>query len=90
MGNNTVLMCSGFEFVTNSVQLRERKNGSLAPKRHQMKHLDFLILLLESRQSMSPKSTEGVGSIPTGKVNTHMKSAILIGNMELDVSAGLL
>jgi hypothetical protein len=55
-----------------------------------MKHLDFLILLLESRQSMSPKSTEGVGSIPTGKVNTHMKSAILIGNMELDVSAGLL
>jgi hypothetical protein len=23
---------------------------------------------------MSPKSTEEVGSIPTGKVNTHMKS----------------
>ena len=43
------------EFGTNSVQLRERKNGSLAPKRHQMKHLDFLILLLESRRS-SPSS----------------------------------
>ena len=40
------------EFGTNSVQLRERKNGSLAPKRHQMKHLDFLILLLESRRSV--------------------------------------
>jgi hypothetical protein len=28
-----------------------RKNGPLAPQRHQMKHLDFLILLLESRWS---------------------------------------
>jgi hypothetical protein len=27
-----------------SIQLRERKNGILVPKRHQMKHLDFLIL----------------------------------------------
>ena len=40
-----------WEFGTNSVQLRERKNGPLVPKRHQMKHLDFLILLLESRRS---------------------------------------
>jgi len=40
------------EFGTNSVQLRERKNGPLAPKRHQIKHLDFLILLLESRRSV--------------------------------------
>jgi hypothetical protein len=39
------------EFGTNSVQLRERKNGPLVPKRHQMKHLDFLIILLESRCS---------------------------------------
>ena len=29
------------QFGTTSVQLRERKNGSLAPKRHQMKHLEF-------------------------------------------------
>ena len=39
MGNDTAL-CA-LEFGTNSVQLRERKNGPLAPKRHQMKHLDF-------------------------------------------------
>jgi len=64
-GKQHSTVCSGREFGTNSVQLRERKNGSLAPKRHQMKHLDFLILLLESRQSMSPKGTEEVGSIPT-------------------------
>ena len=30
----------------------ERENGPLAPRRHQMKHLDFLILLLESKQSI--------------------------------------
>jgi hypothetical protein len=41
--------CVVWEFGTNSVQLRERKNGSLAPSRHQMKHLDFLSFLLESR-----------------------------------------
>jgi len=35
-------VCSG-----SSVQLRERKNDFLARKRHKMKHLDFLILLLE-------------------------------------------
>jgi hypothetical protein len=40
------------EFGTTSVQLRERKNGLLVPKRHKMKHLDFLILLLESRRSV--------------------------------------
>jgi hypothetical protein len=40
-----------WEFGTNSVQLRGRKNGPLASKRHQMKHQDFLILLLESRRS---------------------------------------
>ena len=38
------------EFGTNSVQLRERKNGFLVPKRHWM-HLDFLSFLLESRGS---------------------------------------
>ena len=48
MGNDTAL-CVLWEFGTNSV-LRERKNGPLAPQRHQMKHLDFLILLLESSQ----------------------------------------
>jgi hypothetical protein len=42
-----------WEFGTNSVQLRERKNGSLAPKRHWMKHLDFFSFLLESKQSRS-------------------------------------
>jgi hypothetical protein len=40
------------EFGTNWIRLRERKNGPLVPKRHQMKHLDFLILLLESKQSI--------------------------------------
>ena len=51
-----------WELGTNSVQLRERKNGSLAPKRHQMKHLDFLSFLLESRRSVvenhSPRFVE--------------------------------
>jgi hypothetical protein len=42
-----------WEFGTNSVQLRERKNGFLVPKRHWMKHLDFLSFLLESKQSRS-------------------------------------
>ena len=37
----TIQHCVLWEFGTNSVQLRERKNGPLAPKRHQMKHLDF-------------------------------------------------
>ena len=41
-----------WEFGTNSVQLRERKNGFLIPKRHRMKHLDFLSFLLESRRSV--------------------------------------
>jgi hypothetical protein len=48
----TTQHCMLWEFGTNSVQLRERKNGFLAPNRHQMKHLDFLILLLESRRSV--------------------------------------
>jgi hypothetical protein len=47
--------CVFGEFGTNSVQLRERKNSFLVPKRRQVKHLDFLILLLESRRS-SPSS----------------------------------
>ena len=34
-----------------SVQLRERKNGFLAPKRHQVKHLDFSIWLFGTRCS---------------------------------------
>ena len=42
-----------WEFGTTSVQPRERKNGFLVPKRHHMKHLVFLILLLESKQSRS-------------------------------------
>src|SRR6516225_2394956 len=50
-GRRHSTVCSGMEFGTNSVQLRERKNGFLAPKRHKMKHLDFLILLLEYRGS---------------------------------------
>jgi hypothetical protein len=44
-----------WEFGTNSVQLRKRKNGFLVPKRHWMKHLDFLSFLLESKRS-SPSS----------------------------------
>jgi hypothetical protein len=30
-------------FGTTSVQLSERKNGALLPKRHQMKHLEFVV-----------------------------------------------
>jgi hypothetical protein len=41
-----------YNFGITSVQLRERKDGFLAPKRHQMKHLDFLILLFLTRRSM--------------------------------------
>ena len=55
--------CVLWEFGTNSVQLRERKNGPLAPKRHQMKHLDFLILLLESMQSMSRTHVRSLGGL---------------------------
>jgi len=44
------------EFGTISVQLGERKNGFLAPKRHQMKHLDFLSFLLESRRASGPRN----------------------------------
>jgi hypothetical protein len=36
-------------FGTTSIQLRERKNGILVPKRHLMKHLDFLILWFGTR-----------------------------------------
>jgi hypothetical protein len=62
-GNDTALCALGVRYKFSI--LREKKNGFLAPKRHQIKHLDFLILWLESRQSMSPKGTEEVGSIPT-------------------------
>src|SRR6516225_3507487 len=55
-GRRHSTVCSGMEFGTNSVQLRERKNGFLAPKRHKMKHLDFLILLLESKRSREATS----------------------------------
>src|SRR5215471_17723094 len=40
------------QFGTTSVQLRERKKGLLAPKRHQMKHLDFLIAFFGTRRSV--------------------------------------
>jgi hypothetical protein len=65
-----------WEFGTNSVQLRERKNGPLVPKRRQMKHLDFLILLLESRRSVVENRSNGwaecrdkknVGTGPAGR-----------------------
>jgi len=48
----TIQHCVLWEFGTNSVQLRERKSGSLASMRHQMKHLDFLSFLLESKRSV--------------------------------------
>jgi hypothetical protein len=48
----TIQHCVLWEFGTNSVQLRERKSGSLASMRHQMKHLDFLSFLLESKRSI--------------------------------------
>ena len=43
-----------WEVGTNSVQLKERKDGSLVPKRDWMKHLDFLSFL-ESRRSVISK-----------------------------------
>jgi hypothetical protein len=67
-----------WEFGTNSVQLRERKSGSLASKRHQMKHLDFLSLLLESRRSVNlGKGAKVVGSIPTAPTNIPQNSQSL-------------
>ena len=41
-----------YNFGTTSVQLRERKNGFPAPKRHQMNHLDFLIAFFGTRRSV--------------------------------------
>src|ERR1039457_718968 len=35
--------CGFPPFGTRSVQLSERKNGLLTPKRHQIKHLEFVI-----------------------------------------------
>jgi hypothetical protein len=66
------------EFGTNSVQLGERKNGFLAPKRHQMKHLDFFEFLVgiqavklicdfapKYQQPVGPGNrAQDVGSIP--------------------------
>jgi hypothetical protein len=43
----TTQHCMLWEFGTNSVQLRERKNGFLAPNRHQMKHLDLVVGIQE-------------------------------------------
>ncbi len=44
-GATWALQVFGFSFGaklgTTSVQLSERKSGSLVPKRHQMKHLEF-------------------------------------------------
>ena len=39
-----------YNFGTTSVQLRERKNGLLAPKRHQMKHLDFFDCIFRDQE----------------------------------------
>ncbi len=36
---------------TTSVQLSERKNGFLTPKRHQIKHLEFVIPWFGTRES---------------------------------------
>ena len=42
---------------TISVQLRTRKNGVLVPKRHQVKHLEFLILLVRDQGVTVTKRT---------------------------------
>ena len=46
-------------FGTTSVQLSERKNGFLTPKRHQIKHLEFVIAWFGTRgsevQILSPR-----------------------------------
>jgi hypothetical protein len=41
-------------FGTTSVQLSERKNGFLTPKRHQIKHLEFVIAWFGTRGSQKP------------------------------------
>jgi len=63
-----------WEFGTTSVQLRERKSGFLVPKRHKMKHLDFLSFLLESRPFLTAvhKSVLIVDSIPTAPTKIPM------------------
>src|SRR5215470_11936859 len=54
--------CHGFG--TTWVQLRERKSGFLVPKRHQMKHLGFCILLFgtKGRYARCPVSGCRIGS----------------------------
>jgi hypothetical protein len=55
---STVQVPIGF-FGTTSVQLSERKNGFLTPKRHQIKHLEFVIAWFGTRgsevQILSPR-----------------------------------
>ncbi len=49
----------GLGLGTTSVQLSERKNGFLTPKRHQIKHLEFVISWFGTRgsevQILSPR-----------------------------------
>src|ERR1035438_224782 len=53
--------CGFPPFGTRSVQLSERKNGLLTPKRHQIKHLEFVISWFGTRgsevQILSPRPT---------------------------------
>ena len=57
---------------TSSGQLSERKNGFLVPKRHQMKHLEFLILWFGTRgsevQILSPRPISRMISIFYGEL----------------------
>ena len=63
-----------WEFGTNSVQLRERKNGFLVPKRHRMKHLDFFEFLVGIQ--------EVGGSNPLAP--THLSSTIYAAFADAD------
>src|SRR5580658_11094035 len=51
--------CGFSPFGTRSVQLSERKSGRLLPKRHQIKHLEFVVSWFGTRgsevQILSPR-----------------------------------
>jgi len=82
-------------FGTTSVQLSERKNGFLTPKRHQIKHLEFVISWFGTRgsevQILSPRpilkhlSELTVGAIGrnSGRVKPNPTlCAVIVRNIE--------
>ena len=50
-------VCNLRLFGTRSVQLSERKRGTLLPKRHQIKHLEFVVSLVRDQGVGGSKSS---------------------------------